>query len=316
MCGQEKAYAKLHGSFSSLSGWVDQTLADLSGCVGSRIDRTKDPAKWQIRTGQLFSQLLQYHQSGFLLSTSSPAGSDIAANKSADGILHRHAYAILDVQAVDGNQLLRLRNPWGHTEWTGDWSDRSAKWTRALKAKLNWIAAEDGAFWMPMVDFTRAFDHIYVCRFFDAAKGWQALEPIRGELRGPTAGGCIHYPSVKDSPQHLLTISEPTTIVFVLAQKDARGTSQKMKSIGMEVYNNQGRHITQTRQGVRVCASEVRNMLTRNTREKESSSRVPTSSLSACVVSAVLLLSPDGDGMHLLSSVGAVHPCREHLLSR
>jgi hypothetical protein len=142
---QEKAYAKLHRTYEAIeSGFVDQALVDLSGGIGSRIDMSKEPAKSQSRTGQLFHQLLQYRQAGFLLGAGSPAGSDSESNASPSGIVQGHAYSILDVQEVDGFQLIRLRNPWGRKEWTGDWSDNSDKWTRRLKAKLNWVAADDG----------------------------------------------------------------------------------------------------------------------------------------------------------------------------
>jgi hypothetical protein len=139
------AYAKLHRSYEAIeSGFVDQALVDLAGGVGGRIDLSKDPAKKEARTGQLFQQLLQYRANGFLLGAGSPAGSDSEANASPSGIVQGHAYAILDVQDVDGNQLLRLRNPWGRKEWTGDWSDQSPLWTRRMKQKLNWVDADDG----------------------------------------------------------------------------------------------------------------------------------------------------------------------------
>jgi hypothetical protein len=32
-----------------------------------------------------------------------------------------------------GVRLVQLRNPWGKFEWRGDWSDKSTKWTDALK---------------------------------------------------------------------------------------------------------------------------------------------------------------------------------------
>ena len=104
-----------------LFSFVDQALVDLSGGIGGRIDMSKDPGKKDARTGQLFQQLLQYRQAGFLLGAGSPSGSDSEANASPSGIVQGHAYSILDVQDVDGFQLIRLRNPWGRKEWTGDW---------------------------------------------------------------------------------------------------------------------------------------------------------------------------------------------------
>ena len=40
------------------------------------------------------------------------------------GILQRHAYSLLDFKEVAGYRLVRIRNPWGHGEWTGPWSDK------------------------------------------------------------------------------------------------------------------------------------------------------------------------------------------------
>jgi pectate lyase len=86
-------------------------------------------------------------------------------------------------------------------------------------------------------------------RFFEASQGWQALEPIRGEWKGPTAGGCTNYDTVKDNPQYLLTVTKQTNVVINLAQTDSRGTSSKLQPIAIEIYNNKGNRITRTRTG-------------------------------------------------------------------
>jgi len=227
---------------------------DLSGGLGSRIDMTKDPYKQQTRNGVLFKQLLQYRESGFLLGAGSPAGSDSESNASPSGIVQGHAYSILDVQEVDAIQLVRLRNPWGRKEWTGDWSDHSDKWTRRMKAKLGHVEKDDGAFWMSMIDFSIHFEEIYVARFFD--EQWISQPIIRGEWAGPTAGGCTNFDSVKDNPQFLLTVTQPnTSVVINLSQTDSRGTSQKLKPIAIEVYSNKGQRVTRTRTGPLVCSN-------------------------------------------------------------
>jgi hypothetical protein len=161
----EKAFAKLHRSFEGIeAGHVDCALVDLSGGIGSRIDLSKEPYKQQSRNGVMFEQLLAYRKAGFLMGAGSPAGSDREEAMSPFGIVQGHAYSILDVQAVDEHQLIRLRNPWGRKEWTGDWSDKSPLWNRRMKAKLEYSDADDGAFWMSFVDFATHFDEVYVCR--------------------------------------------------------------------------------------------------------------------------------------------------------
>jgi hypothetical protein len=83
----------------------------------------------------------------------------------------------------------------------------------------------------------------------------KALEAVRGEWKGPTAGGCTNYDSVKDNPQYILTITEPTNVVMNLSQTDARGTSEKLKPIAIEIYSNKGQRVTRTRTGPLICSN-------------------------------------------------------------
>ena len=48
------------------------------------------------------------------------------------GLIMNHAYGLNDIMEFDDPKnkgeklrLLRLRNPWGNSEWTGAWSDDS-----------------------------------------------------------------------------------------------------------------------------------------------------------------------------------------------
>jgi len=252
----EKAYAKLHGSYEAIeSGFVDQALMDLTGGVGSRIDMTNDEVKQQIRNGTLWSQLLTFHASGYLMGAGSPAGSDSESNASSLGIVQGHAYGILDVKQADTCRLIQLRNPWGRKEWTGDFSDKSAKWTRRLKALVNYKDADDGAFWMEFADFTKHFEDIYVCRFFEAPT-WRSLEiPGRWRKADKTAGGCTNFASVQTSPQFLVTVNQKTNINFLLQQEDNRGTDKPLFAIAIELYSNKGRRITRRITGEMVASN-------------------------------------------------------------
>ena len=73
---------------------------------------------------------------------------------------------IVDVRKVStGDRLIKIRNPWGKGEWNGDWSDKSKKWTPALKKEVGFTdAAEDGIFWMEAKDFVKKFSEIGVCK--------------------------------------------------------------------------------------------------------------------------------------------------------
>ena len=50
----------------------------------------------------------------------------------SNGLVKGHAYSLLyleDIETSNGNvTLMRIRNPWGHHEWNGAWSDSSAEW--------------------------------------------------------------------------------------------------------------------------------------------------------------------------------------------
>jgi hypothetical protein len=49
------------------------------------------------------------------------------------GVKKGHGYTILKTLTIqhEGKKLhiLKIRNPHGSGEWTGDWSDKSSKWT-------------------------------------------------------------------------------------------------------------------------------------------------------------------------------------------
>jgi calpain-15 len=77
-----------------------------------------------------------------------------------DGIVQGHTYSIISVHEFMQSKvrLLKLRNPWGHQEWNGDWCDDSPLWTPQMKAEIELIEKDDGVFWIPHGDFMRRFE--------------------------------------------------------------------------------------------------------------------------------------------------------------
>jgi len=93
-------------------------------------------------------------------------------NLSKMGLITNHSYTIIDAEEVygpDGKKirLLKIRNPWGSNEWTGDWSDDSPKWTPELKKLLKFEKELDGTFWMDYNDFLKFYTSTHICNYYN-----------------------------------------------------------------------------------------------------------------------------------------------------
>lgn len=78
------------------------------------------------------------------------------------GLIDAHAYSLIKAQEIVTDsgktvKLVKIRNPWGKKEWTGDWSDKSPLWTEKCKAQVDYANADDGCFWMTFEDYDKFF---------------------------------------------------------------------------------------------------------------------------------------------------------------
>ncbi|KNC51799.1 calpain-B [Thecamonas trahens ATCC 50062] len=226
----EKAFAKMYGSYKALNGGlVHMGLVDMTGGQSEMVEFRKEENEADVRSGKVWKKMLKYRKAKYLMGCGSNAGKDTQTSK--NNIVQGHAFAILDVVEVDGHRLIKLRNPWGKVEWTGDWSDKSPLWTRRLKAKLGWVDADDGEFWICYDDFVREFRNLYVCRLFPDS--WHATG-IASQWDAETAGGCVNYDTCKDNPQFLLKVSVPTE-AFVTLAKDM--LNNEVEHIAFSIYH-------------------------------------------------------------------------------
>ena len=189
----EKAYAKVHGSYSRLSGgYISEALYDLTGAP---IERIYFHTEYDY--DQLFARLLSFMSSGFLMG--------IATSKGGDGLVSCHAYSLLGVyeiyDSIEGSQgkmtqytgcniekenifnscndmerktvrLVCIRNPWGKREWKGKWSSTSEQWTRKIRQQLSkeFCKQGNGTFFMSFEDMIRRFDHLDVAKCQEVRK--------------------------------------------------------------------------------------------------------------------------------------------------
>ncbi|XP_026215837.1 calpain-2 catalytic subunit-like isoform X2 [Anabas testudineus] len=250
----DKAYAKVNGSYEALNGgYSSESFEDFTGGISESYDLTTSPPF-------LFNILRKALTFGSLLGCSIQIGSSSEMETmTRQKLVKGHAYSITAAEQVHhlGSlvDLVRIRNPWGHKEWTGAWSDDSKEWKEIHpreKKKLNY-SADDGEFWMSYKDFQKHFSDLDICHLTpdmlssDEAKRWHYTE-FEGEWKvGSTAGGCSNYPaSFCSNPQFFICLEDVDddphdrvdgcTVLIGLMQKVSRKDKQNLTSIGFSVY--------------------------------------------------------------------------------
>ena len=211
----EKAYAKAHGSYQSMSGGtIAEALLDLTGCPTTSIRFWEDGFELEA----LWLALVQ--GAALKLPMGCFTGGDAMVD--AVGLHSNHAYSIVAVRQVpvtfgERERLVRIRNPHGSGEWTGAWSDRSAEWSRLIGGgHLERTGVDDGTFWMDLTSFVQAFAGVDLCH---ARPGWHArsfptsFPPKKGPCRVFGSGYSIRS-------------AVPATVMLMVLQPSARGARQ------------------------------------------------------------------------------------------
>jgi calpain-15 len=147
----EKAWAKVHGSYERTAwGFPNLAMRDLTGAPGYSLPTAGDG---------LCEKLLEWDGRDYIMCASAQFDEAAPEEKQSMGIANQHAYGVIAAKRLtpplvaEEVVLVQLRNPWGHFEWNGPWSDDSELWTDAIKESVGFSAADDGLFWMNLEDF-------------------------------------------------------------------------------------------------------------------------------------------------------------------
>ena len=81
-----------------------------------------------------------------------------------------HEYTLIGAKEItlddcSTERLIKIRNPYGKKEWTGDWGDKSKKWTLKTSQQVNGEDKDDGCFFISFKDFMAFFTLTTICHY-------------------------------------------------------------------------------------------------------------------------------------------------------
>ncbi|XP_066437612.1 calpain-1 catalytic subunit-like [Eleutherodactylus coqui] len=211
----EKAYAKVSGGYSALQGGtVAEALEDFTGGIAESVSLSRYTSEevWEMVTEAESKKSLM----ACFIQVSDPTD---VGRVDEDGLVLGHAYSVLGAKEVTLGSgkvtLIRLRNPWGFTEYTGPWSDKSLEWKSVsdVEQKALNLQKEDGEFWMLCEDFCSLFSWVVICASNMESPQYKLTE-LRGRWeRGVSAGGGRRLKSFFTNPQFRFRVGVASEVV-------------------------------------------------------------------------------------------------------
>ncbi|XP_040823789.1 calpain-9 isoform X1 [Ochotona curzoniae] len=289
----EKAYAKLNGSYEALKGGSTiEAMEDFTGGVAENFLTRDAPENFYeilekaLKRGSLL---------GCSIDTRNAAESEA---RTPFGLIRGHAYTVTGIDQVNFRgqkvELIRVRNPWGHVEWNGSWSDSSPEWRSvnlAEQKRLCHMALDDGEFWMAFEDFKTHFDKVEICNLTpdaleeDVLHKWEVIVHQGSWVRGSTAGGCRNFldtfwtnPQIKLSLTETDEGQEECTFLVALMQKDRRKLKRfgaDVLTIGYAIYQCPDKEEHLNKDFFRYHSSQARSKTFINLREVSGRFRLP-----------------------------------------
>lgn len=159
------------------------------------------------------------------------------------GLILNHAYGISDIielEDLDDQskivRLLRLRNPWGNSEWLGDWSadsEQSVQYKKVLEEYVSDLPpdeqfdldADDGTFLIHYRDWRDNFSSLFINNDFPEA--WTGVRFQSAWTKSASGGLPLRYEATQlekfaQNPQFLIKPVRDSEIMFSMCQPGGR----------------------------------------------------------------------------------------------
>ncbi|XP_012582799.1 PREDICTED: calpain-13 [Condylura cristata] len=279
-CLLEKAYAKFRGSYLHLHfGYLADALVDLTGGVVTSFDLHSFST-------DLVMMVKTAAKAGSLITCATPVGPTGQDTELENGLVSQHAYTVTGAEQIRSRRgwedLIRLWNPWGKTEWRGRWKDGSLEWKEMQDHRKNLLHdnKEDGEFWMSCQDFQENFSCLFICNQVPislahghmACERWSQMAFKDRVIPGTSAGlqkNVQYIFSVPDNAQ-----SNNVVVSFTIMPRDFKTEEEKFP-LSFEVFkvDSQFQHFqeklpstffSQFRSGVKAIVSKTKCNLTKH----------------------------------------------------
>ena len=252
----EKAYAKMHGCYEQLiSGYIDEGIYELTAFQAEKIlirnEKTGNFPHKMVKDNYggedgFWNFLVERDRDNCLMGCSIKGQGKEGQHLGEDGptgLIMNHAYGLNDVIELDDPfnagsklRLLRIRNPWGNSEWNGAWGSGSEELQKYEKVLLDYIKtlppdeqfpleADDGTFFMDYAEWKDIFSTLFLN--VDFPEQWTGVR-FKSAWTAENSGGlptkmteAIMRRYAKN-PQFLVRPKEDCEMMFAMSQTGGR----------------------------------------------------------------------------------------------
>ena len=242
----EKAYMKVMGGYDFPGSNSNIDLYALTGWIPERVSIRPHDGAFD-KEGVFKKLLSRFHKGDVLVTLATGEMSEASADRA--GLVPTHAYAMLDIREVNGLKVFKLKNPWSHLRWKGNYSELDAThWTPELKTALNYDPTnarnfDNGVFWIDYDSLCKFYDVIYMNwnpalfkHTYALHQGWNAgVGPAKDMI------------NISQNPQYSLELSSNGSgALWILLSRhitDIEDFKNNKEYITILVYHNDGKRI-------------------------------------------------------------------------
>ncbi len=174
---------------------------------------------------------------------------DQTKNYKEIGLITNHCYSIIRLVEVKFKgeiiKLILLRNPHGHSNYSGKFSDLDSRWTKELKNLCNFDEKDSASFFMSFEEYFKYFDHTFICKY-DHDKTYKSFKISKNMISNKT--GVFILMKVCQSGEVIITLHQKykriykkgykSKVIQLLIFKLLPKNQNKISSISNDLYSD------------------------------------------------------------------------------